>query len=289
MVISPAAVTYTMLPHPLTGTHTSTGSRSRAHKLCCHSTQNLIIQRYCSWPTQPPLSFFLALPLSVPFTNTKLFHIEKQMTLFAFAWVFALRCLLSCPATPHCGNMPRPGITWKVKWKTTALGEFAFGWELRSRLRHRFSVSRLGDSAPWLEKCSWMNEIAAQFKNFRIKRQQQKNMLDRKNSNNKKSKNGQAKIMRHHQSPETSDAQVGIPFAFCLYTYISTIYRQIYVRYFSVYISRCLLSIFFFSCCIWRSLVERWKCSADVFSISLYLYWQARKFSNFARRKLPHT
>lgn len=125
--------------------------------------------------------------------------------------------------------------------------------------------------------------------NFRIKRQQQKNMLDRKNSNNKKSKNGQAKIMRHHQSPETSDAQVGIPFAFCLYTYISTIYRQIYVRYFSVYVSRCLLFIFFFSCCIWRSLVERWKRSADVFSISLYLYWQARKFSNFARRKLPHT
>lgn len=158
-------------------THTSTGSRSSAHKLCCHSTQNLIIQRYCSWPNLLSLSPSLSLALSFSSIHkhyTKLFHIQKQMTLFAFAWAFALACLLSCPATPHCGNMPCSGITWKVKWKTTASGEFAFGWELRSRLRHRFSVSRHWDSAPWLEKCSWMNEIAAQFKNFRIKRQQQK-------------------------------------------------------------------------------------------------------------------
>lgn len=255
MVISPAAVTHTMLPRPLTGTHTQAQAQGVAHINSAVTPRKILLFNVIALDPAYSLSFSFSLPRSLSFSSihkhyTKLFHIQKQMTLFAFAWAFALACLLlSCPATPHCGNMPCSGITWKVKWKTTASGEFAFGWELRSRLRHRFSVSRHWDSAPWLEKCSWMNEIAAQFKNFRIKRQQQKTKtLDRKNSNkNNKNRNGQAKIMRHHQSPETSDSQVGIPFAFCLYTYISTIYRQIYVWYFSVYVSRCLLLFFAFS------------------------------------------
>lgn len=85
--------------------------------------------------------------------------------------------------------------------------------------------------------------------------------------------------------------QVGIPFAFCTHTYISIVYL-LYIdsMWYTVFVAFFFMSPFSFSRSSQFSLVgERWKCSADVFRISLYLYWQARKFSNFARRKFSQT